>query len=69
MKHELTLQFLPHFPKIVLFLMIQQVEPFICDVVGVSKRLVEAITPFTEEEHPNTVQVRKGVVVTPLLLC
>lgn len=34
----------------------QQVEPFICDVVSVSKRLAQAIAPFMEEKLPDTLQ-------------
>jgi hypothetical protein len=33
-----------------------QVEPFICDVVGVSKRLAEAIAPFMKDEMPETIK-------------
>ena len=38
----------------ILSLLLQQVEPFICDVVSVSKRLAQAVAPFSEEYLPGT---------------
>ena len=34
----------------------QQVEPFICDCISVSKHLANAIEPFTQEDVPETIQ-------------
>lgn len=40
----------------VIFAHVQQVEPFLCDCISVSKRLARAIEPFTEEAMPQTIK-------------
>ena len=35
---------------------VQQVEPFLCDCISVSKRLARAIEPFTEDSVPHTIE-------------
>ena len=39
-----------------MLLFAQQVEPFLCDCISVSKRLARAIEPFTEESVPQTIK-------------
>ena len=39
-----------------LSLSLQQVEPFICDCVSISKRLSAAIEPFSEEKVPRNIK-------------
>ncbi len=34
----------------------QQVEPFLCDCISVSKHLARAIEPFTDSEVPETIE-------------
>lgn len=34
----------------------QQVEPFLCDCISISKRLARAIEPFTEDSTPQTIK-------------
>lgn len=38
---------------------LQQVEPFLCDCISVSKRLARAIEPFTEDSVPHTIEEAK----------
>ena len=35
---------------------LQQVEPFLCDCISISKRLARAIEPFTEESVPHSIE-------------
>lgn len=37
-------------------LFIQQVEPFLCDCISISKRLARTIEPFTEDTMPNSIE-------------
>lgn len=38
---------------------LQQVEPFLCDCISVSKCLARAIEPFTEDSVPHTIEEAK----------
>lgn len=35
---------------------LQQVEPFLCDCISISKHLARAIEPFTDSEVPETIE-------------
>lgn len=47
---------LPHIPYTYVHVHIQQVEPFLCDCISISKRLARAIEPFTDDYIPETIQ-------------